>query len=200
MKKAISLNRSRHGIPYIRSASTVYDRVRRANKKMIREIKIMFNFAGLTGRLVTDPELRKTKSDISVTSFRIAVARDFVSEGEDDVDFFDIVAWRATAEFICNYFTKGKMITVAGRLKNRKWKDRDDNNRITTELQVENAYFGESRPNGDRQSEKEIDPFVGGQADYSEPSDNAEDAPDSEAVSPFNGTFAEGSQKAPWDM
>ena len=67
----------------------------------------MLNRITMTGRLVADPELRRTQSGVSVTSFRIANDRDGKGE-EKETDFFDVVAWRSTAEFICKYFTKGR--------------------------------------------------------------------------------------------
>jgi len=130
----------------------------------------MLNITVLSGRLVETPELRNTQNGIPVASLRIAVARDFVNkEDGEDVDYFDIVAWRTNAEFICKHFTKGKMITVTGRLKNKKWRDKDGNNRTTTELQVDNAYFGESKPSGNHQSGDSyggFDPLAGHSQPY----------------------------------
>ena len=77
----------------------------------------MLNRITMTGRLVADPELRRTQSGVSVTSFRIANDRDYGKGEEKETDFFDVVAWRSTAEFICKYFTKGRMISVDGRLQ-----------------------------------------------------------------------------------
>ena len=79
----------------------------------------MLNRITMTGRLVADPELRRTQSGVSVTSFRIANDRDYGKGEEKETDFFDVVAWRSTAEFICKYFTKGRMISVDGRLQTR---------------------------------------------------------------------------------
>lgn len=100
---------------------------------------------GMTGRLVADPELRRTQSGVSVTSFRIANDRDYGKGEEKETDFFDVVAWRSTAEFICKYFTKGRMISVDGRLQTRGWKDREGNNRVSIEILVDNAYFADSK-------------------------------------------------------
>ena len=99
----------------------------------------------MTGRLVADPELRRTQSGVSVTSFRIANDRDYGKGEEKETDFFDVVAWRSTAEFICKYFTKGRMISVDGRLQTRGWKDREGNNRVSIEILVDNAYFADSK-------------------------------------------------------
>ncbi len=119
----------------------------------------MLNLTVLTGRLVETPELRQTKNDsIPVTSFRIAVKRDF---GENDTDFFDIVAWRSTAEFICKHFKKGSLIQLSGRLQNRIWKDKHEQNRVTAEVHVERAYFGDSKDKSDTGGGDDgFDPFA----------------------------------------
>lgn len=106
----------------------------------------MLNRTTMMGRLTADPELRKTQSGVSVCSFRIANDRDYVKDGEKETDFFDVVAWRATAEFICKYFTKGRMIVLDGRFQTREWTDREGNKRVAVELVVDNAYFGDSKP------------------------------------------------------
>ena len=81
----------------------------------------MLNKVIIMGRLVKDPELRRTQSGTAVTSFRIAVDRDFKGQdGSKQADFFDVVAWRATAEFVSKYFTKGRMAVVEGRLQIRE--------------------------------------------------------------------------------
>lgn len=106
----------------------------------------MLNKVIIMGRLVKDPELRRTQSGTAVTSFRIAVDRDFKSQdGSKQADFFDVVAWRATAEFVSKYFTKGRMAVVEGRLQLRDWTDRDGNKRRTAEVIADNVYFGDSK-------------------------------------------------------
>ena len=100
----------------------------------------------IMGRLTRDPELRRTQSGTSVTSFSLAVDRDFKSQsGEKETDFIDIVAWRNTAEFVCNYFTKGRMAVVEGRLQIRDWTDRDGGKRRSAEVVADNVYFADSR-------------------------------------------------------
>ena len=110
----------------------------------------MLNHIVLMGRLVRDPELRRTQSGVAVTSFRIAVDRDFQSRdgGERQADFIDIVAWRNTAEFAAKYFSKGRMVVVSGRLQMRDWTDRDNNKRTSAEVVADNIYFGDSRRDG----------------------------------------------------
>ena len=107
----------------------------------------MLNQAIMMGRLCADPELRETQSEISVCSIRIAVDRDYGKGEQKETDFFDVVAWRGTAEFICKYFTKGRMIVVVGRMQAREWKDKEGNKRTAVELVADNAYFGDSKPN-----------------------------------------------------
>lgn len=106
----------------------------------------MLNRITITGRLTADPELRKTASDISVTSFSIANQRNFKnSNGERDTDFYDVTAWRTTAETVTKYFTKGAMITIDGRLESRKYKDKNGNNRTAISIIAENVFFGDSK-------------------------------------------------------
>ncbi len=114
----------------------------------------MLNKVILMGRLVADPEAKQTPSGVSVTTFRIAVDRDFKNKqtGEKEVDFFNIVAWRSTADFIVKYFTKGRMIVVEGRLQSRNYTDKDGNKRYITEVVADNVYFGDSKRDGDGSS------------------------------------------------
>ena len=86
----------------------------------------MLNKIILMGRLTHDPELRRTQNGTAVTGFSLAVERDFKDEdGKRATDFIDIVAWRAAAEFVAKYFTKGRMAVVEGRLQIHDWKDKD---------------------------------------------------------------------------
>lgn len=107
----------------------------------------MLNHIVIMGRLTRDPELRRTGSGIAVTSFTVAVDRDYKSGGsnEKEVDFIDCVAWRQTGEFVAKYFTKGRMIVASGALQIRGWTDKDGNKRRTAEVNVSNAYFGDSK-------------------------------------------------------
>lgn len=109
----------------------------------------MLNKIFIMGRLTRDPELRRTQSGTAVTSFSLAVDRDFKSQsGEKETDFIDVVAWRATAEFVAKYFAKGRMAVVEGRLQMRDWTDRDGNKRRSAEVVADNIYFGDSRREG----------------------------------------------------
>ena len=102
----------------------------------------MLNRIDLMGRLTADPELRRTNNGKAVTSFTLAVDRDF---GDKETDFIECVAWQNTAEFVSKYFTKGRMAVVSGRLQIRSWNDKDGNKRKTAEVVADNVYFGDSK-------------------------------------------------------
>lgn len=110
----------------------------------------MLNHITIMGRLVRDPELRRTGSGIAVASFTLEVDRDFGPKdgGEKETDFIDCVAWRNTGEFVSKYFTKGRMAVVSGRLQIRKWKDKEGNSRYSAEIIADNVYFGDSKKDG----------------------------------------------------
>ena len=102
----------------------------------------------LMGRLTRDPELRTTNNGTSVASFSLAVERDFKNRetGERETDFIDIVAWRQTADFVSQYFSKGQLATVEGRLQIRDWTDTDGHKRRAAEVVAQNIYFAGQRP------------------------------------------------------
>ncbi len=106
----------------------------------------MLNQVALMGRLTADPELRHTPTNISVTTFTLAVNRSYVKQGaERQTDFIDIVAWRNTAEFICRYFKKGQMMAVEGSIQTRTYTDKEGKNRKAFEILANNVYFTESK-------------------------------------------------------
>ena len=128
----------------------------------------MLNKIILMGRLTRDPELRRTGSGTAVTSFSLAVDRDFKSQsGEKETDFIDIVAWRSTAEFVSKYFTKGRMAVVEGRLQIRDWTDRDGGKRRSAEVVADNVYFGDSKR--DSAGDYGAPPAYGAPASYGAP-------------------------------
>lgn len=107
----------------------------------------MLNDTAIMGRLTADPELRRTNTGVPVCSFTLAVERDG-KPGEDGrraTDFIDCVAWRGTAEFLCKFFGKGRMVVATGRLQTRTWKDKHDQTRKETELNASNLYFGDTK-------------------------------------------------------
>ncbi len=102
----------------------------------------MLNLAIIMGRLTRDPELRETPNGVSTATFSVAVDRDYKKDGQEkETDFFDIVAWRGTAEFICNNFAKGQMIALYGRLQKRSYEDANGTKRTVTEVIADSVYF-----------------------------------------------------------
>lgn len=113
----------------------------------------MLNRVVLMGRLVADPELKVTPANVSLTSIRIAVERSYVKQGEErKADFFDVVCWRNTAEFVCRYFSKGAMIAVEGKLQSRTYQAKDGTNRCVVEVVADSVSFtGEKREQANNQ-------------------------------------------------
>lgn len=106
----------------------------------------MLNKVIIMGRLTRDPELRRTQGGTAVTSFTMAVDRDFKSQnGEKETDFIDVVAWRNTGEFAAKYLAKGRMAAVEGRIQARDWQDKDGNRRKAVEVVADNVYFADSK-------------------------------------------------------
>ncbi len=131
----------------------------------------MLNHITIMGRLVRDPELRRTGSGVAVTSFTVAVDRDFGKNenGERETDFIDCVAWRQTGEFVAKYFAKGRMAVVSGRVQIRPWTDKDGNKRRTAEVVADNVYFGDSKRDGESTGASYSAPATGGFGGYSAP-------------------------------
>ena len=104
------------------------------------------NDVKLIGYLTADPEIKQTTGGLSVTSFQIGVSRRrTASNPNPPSDFFTIVAWRGTAEFITKYFRKGDPILICGELKTRSWDDQNGNKRYATEVEANEASFVERR-------------------------------------------------------
>ena len=106
----------------------------------------MLNNITIMGRMVREPELRYTRSEVPVTGFTVAVDRDYQSEnGQKQTDFIDCAAWRGLAEFVSRYFHKGSMVAVSGRLQAHRWEDKDGNKRTSYEVLCDSVYFGEAK-------------------------------------------------------
>ena len=113
----------------------------------------MLNSVIIMGRLTRDPEMRRTQNGTAVASLTLACDRDFKPKnGEKETDFIDVVVWGKTAEFAANYFTKGRMVIVEGRLQVRGWQDKDGNKRKSTEVVADRMYFGDSKQEGKKQT------------------------------------------------
>ncbi len=125
----------------------------------------MINKAILMGRLTRDPELRHTGTGTPVCSFSIAIDNGY---GENrQTDFINCVAWNKTAEFVSNYFSKGKMIIVIGRISTRSWEGQDGKRNYTTEVVANEVSFGETKRTQDGGSYQAAP--AGGQNSYSAP-------------------------------
>lgn len=106
----------------------------------------MLNKVILMGRLARDPELKSTPNSVAVADFTLAVDRGYAKAGtERETDFLDCVAWRGTAEFVSRYFKKGMQVAVTGRIQTRKWKDQQDQKRVSVEIVVDEAFFADSK-------------------------------------------------------
>jgi len=120
----------------------------------------------LLGRVVRDPELRYTKENgVAVANFSIAVNRRFVKGQEQETDFFKVVAWGGTGEFVAKHFTQGQPICIEGRLHQRKWTDKSTGEpRYTVEVIAESVNFAgfkrDDAQNSDAASDDDFDPTV----------------------------------------
>lgn len=104
----------------------------------------MLNNVTLCGRLTANPELKTTPNGKNVTSFSVAVDRDFKNNGEKQTDFINIVAWGNTADFVCRNFDKGKQIIIQGRIETRNYTTNNGEKRYITEVIANNVYFAGS--------------------------------------------------------
>ena len=131
------------------------------------------------GRLTDNPELRHTASNIPVTTFTLAVERNFNSGDERVTDFLDVVAWRNNAEFISKYFAKGQRVCVEGSIQVRSYTDRDGNKRRAWDIVCDRAYFAEGRRDGGTRSNEGQAPAINnaGSNEFAEFEDNGDDLP-----------------------
>ena len=103
----------------------------------------------LMGNLTADPEFKTTPSGVPVTTFSIAVGRRFAKESDEvKADFFNIIAWRQTAEFVSKFFNKGKSIVVVGSIQNRTYTTQDGQKRYITEIIADECTFAGNAGNG----------------------------------------------------
>lgn len=142
----------------------------------------MLNVVAIMGRLVADPELRKTPNGVSTTTFTIACDRNYASAGgERQTDFVDIVAWRGTAEFVCKYFSKGRLIAIDGSLQTRTYEDKEGKKRKVYEIVANTVNFADSKnSSGGGQSNTFAAPAA--RAQVEEPASYSAGSPDDFAV------------------
>jgi single-strand DNA-binding protein len=100
-----------------------------------------FNKVMLGGRLTNAPEMKRTQNGIPVCSFSIAVNRKVAKGAEQNADFFNVTAWRGTAEFVHKYFKKGSSIFVVGQIQNRSWTDTNGQKRYATDISADEVSF-----------------------------------------------------------
>lgn len=105
----------------------------------------MLNVTIFQGRIANDVVQEQTKSNIPLCRLRVAVDRDYLTNGERKTDFLSCVAWRETAIFASKYFSKGDVITVRGRLEMEVWTDKEGNKRSRMIVNVDSLYFGETK-------------------------------------------------------
>lgn len=104
----------------------------------------MLNNCTIQGRLTRDPELRYTASNTPVASFALACSRSRKNaNGKYDTDFIDCISFGKNAEFVKNWFAKGMMAIVVGRIQSRNWEDRNGNKRTSIEINANEVLFGE---------------------------------------------------------
>lgn len=95
----------------------------------------------IKGRLTADPEVKRTQSDVPFAKFTVAVDRAYNKGEEKQADFFPCTAWRQSAEFIGKYFRRGQEILVLGEMNSKKYQDKEGQNRVAWELNVERVEF-----------------------------------------------------------
>lgn len=136
-----------------------------------------FNHVIMIGRLAADPELKQIKSGANVCSVSLAVDRNHKKDGEPSCDFFEIVAWRERAEFICKYFKKGQQILIQGQLQNRQWTDKHGQKRISTEILVNGAGFVDSKRDEQSANAATYNPYQAPAPEFVEVNANGDELP-----------------------
>ena len=100
------------------------------------------NTINLTGNICNDLEVKQTQTGKAVLSFNLAVKRPFT---KDTTDFFPMVAWGQSAEYLGNYGHKGSKVAVSGKLTTRKYQDKDGNNRTAYEIVCDTVELLDSK-------------------------------------------------------
>ena len=132
---------------------------------------MVLNSITIMARIVRNPEIRMTAANKTVANFTVAVDRDYDRE---KTDFFDVTAWEGTARFVEQYFSKGQMIVVRGRMERRVYEDKNGDAKEKWEIKAENIYFGgEKKRDGETASPKRVD------------ASTFEDLPDDSSELPF---------------
>lgn len=120
----------------------------------------MLNRVVLIGRLTRDPELRYTQTGVAVTSFTLAVDRNYKNaKGERETDFIPCVVYRQLAELCANYLAKGKLAAVDGRIQVRSYEGQDGQRRYVTEVIGENVRFLSPKDSSDSEPSTDATDF-----------------------------------------
>lgn len=120
-----------------------------------------FNEVILGGRLTADPELKQTQSGVSVVTFSIAVNRKYGTGAQkQETDFFNVTAWRGTADFVARYFRKGSSICVRGTVQNNTWVDQQNVKHYRTDVIAENVTFVDSANESGTEQETPSEPVA----------------------------------------
>lgn len=135
----------------------------------------MLNHIIIMGRVCNQIELRMTAGGTPVTTFTVAVDRDYTPKGEGkQTDFIEVVAWRNTAEFVSKYFGRGRMVVVDGKLQSRQWTDKNNNKRTEWEIQAENVYFADSKQSNGGSQSNGVEPQKTANNEFAEIEDDGE--------------------------
>ena len=132
-----------------------------------------FNKVILGGRLTADPELKTTQTGIAVVSFSIAVNRRKSAGQQNETDFFNVTAWRQTAELVARYFRKGSSICVVGTIQNRNWTDQENVKHYRTDIVADEVMFVDSRAESTGAFGGDTDAFGGSAPSFSTPEGTA---------------------------
>lgn len=128
--------------PYVDNAHGLAGVITARALMNIRKVDSM-NKIFLSGNLTKDPESKTYNGNITVAKTAIAVARNFSKNNE--TDFFNIVAFSKTADFLCKYFSKGRRVLIEGRLQTSNYTDKDGNSRTGYDVIVDNIEFADSK-------------------------------------------------------
>lgn len=119
----------------------------------------MINRVVLVGRMTKDPELRRTAQGDAVTSFTLAVNRNFKNaNGNIDADFINCLIWRKPAENVERYCSKGSLVGVEGRIQTRSYDNAQGNKVFVVEVVCDSVQFLETKSSSERQSQQVVQP------------------------------------------
>lgn len=128
----------------------------------------------LLGRLVADPETRMTQSNIAMCRFKLAVNRPGKDAG---ADFFQITAFRKTAEFVEKWVKKGQQVLIEGYLRNNQYTDKDGNKRYSDDIHADKVYFADSKRESGQQTQQAPQQIEQGESGFYQLNENDEDLP-----------------------